>query len=408
MTLRELMAEYGSPLWLADVDRFRANLNQFRAAWRGQWPDTRIAYSYKTNRLLAFLAAAELGGAAAEVVCEAEYILAAGEVETDPTSIVVDGPAKPDSLLARAGAGGSLVLADSPAELERAAAHGVRRIGLRVALPSFTGARTRFGIPPGHVADAARAARRLGLTVEALSTHLVSTDFDPDSGRVVVSWPRPPAEHAWAAHKLAELAAEIAADGHPIAVIDLGGGFPAASELEAHARTVADALRQAGFGGSLLLEPGRALAADAVDLAFSVVAVKTLADGGRCLVCDAGTNLLPGALSAPPPIESPDAVDAGYPALVSGPLCLNVDVLNPAASLPVLAPGATLVARSVGAYQQACSTQFGEPRPAVLTRERGRWRLHQQAERFGVPTGVDAFAAVDNGVSSLIDTERGA
>jgi NADH oxidase (H2O2-forming) len=45
----------------------------------------------------------------------------------------------------------------------------------------------------------------------------------------------------------------------------------------------------------LLLEPGRAVVADAVDLLFTVVAVKRLADGGRCLVCDAGTNLLPGA-----------------------------------------------------------------------------------------------------------------
>lgn len=408
MKLRELIAEHGSPLWLADVDRFRANLNRFRAAWRVHWPDTRVAYSYKTNRLLAFLQAAELDGAAAEVVCEAEYTLAAGVVETDPTSIVVDGPAKPDSVLARAGAGGSLVLADSAVEFERAAAHGVRRIGLRVALPSFTGERTRFGIAPGEVMAAARAAAALGMSVEALSTHLVSTDFEPGTGRIVVSWPRPPDEHARAAGILARLAAEIDADGHSIAAIDLGGGFPPAPEVQSHARAVADAFRQAGFGGRLLLEPGRALVADAVDLAFTVVAIKTLADGCRCLVCDAGTNLLPGALSSPPRIEAPDAPGGNSPALVSGPLCLNVDVLHPRAALPVLAPGATLVARGVGAYQQACSTQFGEPRPAVLTRDGGQWRLHQQAERLRVPTEGAACGAVDDARSSLMRTERGA
>ena len=59
---------------------------------------------------------------------------------------------------------------------------------------------------------------------------------------------------------------------------------------------MARALYDRGFAGELLLEPGRALVADAVDLAFSVVAVKTLAGGERCLICDAGTNFLPGAL----------------------------------------------------------------------------------------------------------------
>ena len=214
-------------------------------------------------------------------------------------NIVVDGPAKSDALLARAGAGGALVLADSAAELARAAAAGVRRVGLRVALDSFTGARTRFGIPPAEVGAAARAASGHGLAVEALSTHLVSTDFHPDTGRVLVSWPRAAGEHAVAAHLLATLADELADDGHPIATIDLGGGFPPTAATGEHARAVTSALYDRGFAGELLLEPGRALASDAVDLAFSVVAVKTLAGGERCLICDAGTELPAGRVDRP-------------------------------------------------------------------------------------------------------------
>ena len=359
-----------SPEWIADVERFSSNLHAFAAAWRAEWPQTRVAYSYKTNRLVDFLHAAEHAGAGAEVVCEAEYELAIAVVETDPRKIVVDGPAKPDALLARAGAGGALVLADSIAELDRAAAAGVTRIGLRVALESFTGAVTRFGIAPGEIADAARAAVALGLTVEALSTHLVSTDFDPVTGRVVVSWPRPSAEHARAATLLACLARELRAGGHEVATIDLGGGFPPAPAVASHAREVASALRSGGFAGALLLEPGRALVADAVDLVFTVVAVKTLADGSRCLVCDAGTNFLPGALAAPPRIEALGAGGPVSPAIVTGPLCLNVDVINPRVQLPVLEPGARLVARSVGAYQQTAATHFGEPLPPVAVRDR--------------------------------------
>lgn len=358
-----------SPLWVADVERFGSNLRAFAATWRSHWPRTRVAYSYKTNRLVEFLHAAELAGAGAEVACEAEYELAIAVVEIDPREIVVDGPAKSDALLASAGAGGALVLADSIAELDRAAAAGVTRIGLRVAVESFTGAVTRFGIAPGEIADAARVAARLGLTVEALSTHLVSTDFDPATGRVVVSWPRPADEQVRAAALLARLARALNAAGHAIDVLDLGGGFPPVPGVAAHARDVASALRAGGFDGTLLLEPGRAVVADAVDLEFTVVAVKTLADGRRCLVCDAGTNFLPGALAAPPRIEALGARGPVSPALVTGPLCLNVDVIHPRAELPALAPGARLVARSVGAYQQVAVTQFGEPPPPVAVRD---------------------------------------
>jgi diaminopimelate decarboxylase len=385
LTAAELVSSYGSPLWLADVDRFGDNLRAFGTVWSARWPKTRIAYSYKTNRLLPFLQAAARARASAEVVCEAEYELAAGGAAIDPERIVVDGPAKPESLLALAGQDGALVLADSVGELQRAARRGVRRIGLRVAVDSFTGARTRFGIPPREIVAAANAAAGLGLTVRALSTHLVSTDFDARTGHVVVSWPREPAEHARAARLLADLAAELRASSHRIDELDLGGGLPEPAASESHARAVTGALREAGFAGGLLLEPGRAIVADAVDLAFTVVSVKSLGDGSCCVACDAGTNFLPGAVRSPVRVEAPGLDGPRTPALVSGPLCLNVDVLNPDASLPALEPGAVLVARGVGAYQQAASTQFGERLPAVAVREDDSWRLYCAPDSLEVP-----------------------
>src|ERR1700694_2174852 len=84
MRIRELIAQHGSPLWLADIDRFASNLRAFETAWSERWPRTGTAYSYKTNRLLAFLHAAEAAGASPEVVCGAEYELATGVVEADP------------------------------------------------------------------------------------------------------------------------------------------------------------------------------------------------------------------------------------------------------------------------------------------------------------------------------------
>jgi diaminopimelate decarboxylase len=382
MTAAELMAEHGSPLWLVDLDRVRTRLRDFRAAWERAWPDVEVAYSYKTNRQPAILRALAAEGAGHEVVCEAEYALARDAIGAAGPDVIVNGPAKPDALLERAGLDGALVVVDTVAEVERAARLGVERVGLRVALPGIGVEPTRFGIAPGAVARAVARARALGLAVEALGAHLVSTGFDrplADAPRlgaaITVQWPPAPDRHQTAAERLGRMAVEL-----EVAAVDLGGGFPSAPAVAAHATAVAEALRAGGFAGRLILEPGRALVADAVALACSVVAIKELDDGTRCVVVDAGTNLLPGALWSWPSIEAVDGGGATAPALVSGPLCLNVDVLHPAAALPAVEPGDALLVRDAGAYQQAQSTRFGDLRPAVLALDDGRWRVCQRRE----------------------------
>ena len=188
-----------------------------------------------------------------------------------------------------------------------------------------------------------------------------------------------------------------------VGVVDLGGGHPALPALDDHAAEVAHALSAAGFGGRIVLEPGRAVVAESVDLALTVAAVKRLADGTRCAIVDGGTNLLPGALWNWPRIE-PLREAPGSPReqwLVTGPLCLNVDVLHPAAALPPLGAGDILLARAVGAYQQAQSTQFGDLRPAVAAREGGRWRLVARSESIeDVIAGDLAGTAVAAGAST--------
>lgn len=398
MSVAALLAEHGSPLWLADVDRARERLAALRTAWTAAWAGgngVEIAYSYKTNRTTAFLRAFADDGAGAEVVCAAEYALARDVVGIAGERITVNGPAKPAALLARAAADGALVIADSPPELERLAVAGVTRAGLRVGLPGPEGTPSRFGIPPADVVGAGRRARDLGLTLEALHVHLVSTDFTAQLGagsgpptgtlaaNVRVSWAKSPAVHAQAASLLADFAAQLGG----VDAIDIGGGIPAAPSpvADAYAAAVAGALRAAGFTGRLMVEPGRALVADAVDLAITVVAVKTLGDGSTCAVLDAGTNLLPGTLWAWPHLEAPAGragADSDALTLVAGPLCLNIDVVAAAAAVGELAVGDVIVAREVGAYQQVQSTQFGDLRPAVVARDGGAWRLHSRREEL--------------------------
>lgn len=402
--IESLVREHGSPLWLVDLDRVRDALEDFRAAWRRVWHEVEVAYSYKTNRQPAILRAVAEAGAPPEVVCAAEYELARRVARAPGESVIVNGPVKPDRLLRAAAADGALVVADSTEELRRIARAGVRRVGLRVAVPGVGVGVTRFGIEPDHVMAAARAARSLGLSLEAIAAHVVSTGFrEPPAraGRLAaatfVEWPPSPERHVHAATLLAGLAYEIGVE-----VIDLGGGHPAAPLLDEHAAAVAHALDAEGFAGRLVLEPGRAVVADAVDLALTVAAVKRLADGTRCAIVDGGTNLLPGALWSWARIEPlAGGQDNRRPTLVTGPLCLNVDVLHPAAELPPVNPGQILVAQGVGAYQQAQSTQFGDLRPAVVAHEGGRWHLVARSESIeDVIAGDLAATAVAAGAST--------
>jgi diaminopimelate decarboxylase len=383
MSVADLLAEHGSPLWLANLDVVRDRQRAFAAAWRAEWPDVEMAYSHKANRLPAILRALAEKGIGHQVACEAEYCMARSVAEASGRSIVVQGPAKPPALLDRAAADGALVIVDTLAELRRLSAAGVTRVGVRVCLPGVGHGTSHFGVPMAEVSMAPRHAAALGLRIEALAVHLVSAGFDRPMAEIprlasalVVKWPQPPERFAAAAKMLAGLAVRMG-----VHVIDVGGGFPPAPRESSYARAVTGAIGGAGFEGRVLVEPGRALVADAVDLAATVTAVKRLPDRRRCIVLDAGTNLLPGTLFAWPNIEAPGEHDpAAAPALVTGPLCSNVDVLHPSADLPALSEGDAVVVRGVGAYQQSQSTQFGDLRPAVVARDDGHWRLVSRRE----------------------------
>jgi diaminopimelate decarboxylase len=382
MSVADLLAEHGSPLWLANLDIVRDRSRAFAEAWRSAWPDVEIAYSMKANRLPAIVRAVGEQGMGHQVGSEAEYRLARALTDCDGRSIVVQGPAKPPALLDLAAADGALVVADSLAELRRLASAGVRRVGLRVSLPGVGHGTSHFGVPMAEVPMAPRQAASLGLRIEALAVHLVSAGFDQPltaeerlASHVMVLWPQPPERFATAARMLAGMAGRMG-----IPIIDVGGGFPPAPKEALYARAVAGAIGGAGFEGRVLVEPGRALVADAVDLACTVTGVKRLPDRKRCVILDAGTNLLPGTLFAWPTIEAPGADPAAGTAVVVCPLCTNVDVLHPAAPIGAVSEGDAIVIRGMGAYQQSQSTQFGDLRPAVVARDDGHWRLVSRRE----------------------------
>src|SRR3954470_9126439 len=151
MSVADLLAEHGSPLWLANLDVVRDRQRSFSAAWRAEWPDVEIAYSHKANRLPAILRTLAETGIGHQVACEAEYCLARSVADANGRSIVVQGPAKPPALLDRAAPDAPLVSADPGAERRPPAPAGLTRVGVPVSLPGVAQGTSHFDVPMAEV-----------------------------------------------------------------------------------------------------------------------------------------------------------------------------------------------------------------------------------------------------------------
>ncbi|HEC85569.1 MAG TPA: diaminopimelate decarboxylase, partial [Thioploca sp.] len=99
-------------------------------------------------------------------------------------------------------------------------------------------------------------------------------------------------------------------------------------------------------------------------------------------VLDAGVNLLFTATWYKYTIETDREVQGiGEPALLNGPLCMNIDVVDEGTLLPPLKRGTRLILSPVGAYNVTQWMQFIEYRPAVvLVAETGEAELIREQE----------------------------
>jgi ornithine decarboxylase len=224
--------------------------------------------------------------------------------------------------------------------------------GMRAALHDFT---TKFGAPTAQAAQLLRRTAALGFA-PVLTFHPGSQCLDPDAY----------AEHIRAAAAIAESA------GVRLAVLNVGGGFPAeypnrpVPPLERFFAAIRNAA-EAAFSGEpprLECEPGRALVASAVSL---ITRVKLVKPASREVYLNDGIY---GALMEPyqmPEIVPPHRVLrqgqvlAGdmMPCTIYGPTCDPLDRLPQSYDLPAdLAEGDFVEFALAGAYGAATSTRF--------------------------------------------------
>ncbi|GLF95634.1 phosphopantetheine-binding protein [Streptomyces yaizuensis] len=401
-TERRLVERYGSPLYIYDLARVRASLEDLRAALP---QPSRIYYSLKANPHPGLVAELRRGGARAEVTSRGE-LAAALEAGHPAAELMYSGPGKVRAELDEAVAAGMRTFStESFGDLERigeaAAAQGVTadcvlrinaagapgQAGLRM-----TGGPSQFGFDlDGLMTERARLL--------AKGTRIVGMHFFPLTNARDEEGLR--AELAQSVRTAAQLRDEL---GIPLHLLDLGGGFaapyatpgerPVYGGLRTALSTVLDEYLPGWRDGEpvVAFESGRYLVGDSGRLVVTVTDVKH-SRGSDYAVLDSGINHLGGLsglgrllpLSAQP-LEpgSGDGASGGdggdgtegaseagsgpVSVTLAGPLCTPADILARAAELPGVSPGDLLVFPNVGAYGLSASLLgfLGHPAPAEV------------------------------------------
>lgn len=393
--VQAIRARFGSPVYVVSEAGLRRNYRVMAAAFRSRYPDTVIAYSYKTNYVPGIVRVFHQEGAHAEVVSGFEMELAR-HLGVPGKQIVYNGPHKPIEALRQAIALGARINVDSLEELSdiqelaRSASRRVKvgiRVNMRLNDPPWD--RFGFNLESGQALDACRRVHA--------SPHLSLSGFHLHAGTYLAQVEI----YARAVAGLLELAKAAEAQGcGPIEYLDLGGGYASRNTLlgqllpgdlttpgfdqyaEAICRPLKTGLRGLRGRPTLILEPGRALVDEPVSLLVSVVSVKTMLGERKGVVVDGGVNLLSTAYYFRHAVSAGQEPDGPVEtADLLGPLCMQIDVLRRDIPLPSLQRGAILLIKHAGAYTISNSMQFIYPRPPVVMVSQGQLHLLRRGER---------------------------
>jgi diaminopimelate decarboxylase len=373
MPVAELANRYGTPLYIYSARTLRRHFRVMDEAFKGV--DHLICFAMKALSNLSILKLYGDMGAGFDIVSvgELKRCLMAG---ANPGKIVFSGVGKTDEEIETALKERILMInVESRPELHRVSAIARRMqvsapVSLRVnpdldpgTHPHIsTGHRdSKFGIPLSQVREYYAEARGLpNLDLAGLSTHIGSqiTEVGPfvEEGR-----------------KVAQIVADLRADGIALRNLDLGGGLgipyqeqpPAPS---AYAEALMGPLRKLGL--RIIIEPGRVLVGNAGIFVTRVLYVKET-DVKRFVIVDGAMNdlirpVLYEAYHEIQPVirrESKKLVVGD----VVGPVCESGDFLALERELPEVDSGDLLAVMSAGAYGFVMASNYNSrPRAPEL------------------------------------------
>ncbi|OFW23758.1 MAG: diaminopimelate decarboxylase [Acidobacteria bacterium RIFCSPLOWO2_02_FULL_59_13] len=234
----------------------------------------------------------------------------------------------------------------------------------------------KFGIEMAVAERLYREAQRWpGIRLVGLSCHIGSQIADLSAFGEAVG-------------KLAEMAQRLRRENLPVEYLDAGGGLAVAYQPDDTPPSIADYGKQLrrsvrGLPVKLLVEPGRAVVAEAGVLLTSVLYTKA-GSRKRFVVVDAAMNdlirpSLYGAYHEIRPVVRTDQHESV--ADLVGPVCETGDFLARGRPLPAVEPGDLLAISTAGAYGFVLSSNYNSRmRPAEVLVEGRRWRIIRRRE----------------------------
>jgi diaminopimelate decarboxylase len=413
----ELAREFGTPAYVVAEEDLRARARAFVAAGHdaGQ-ADFHVVFASKAFPCTAVLALFAQEGLWCDVASAGELHLALN-AGFEPGRIVLHGNAKSEDELRMAlrHLVGAIVI-DNFDEIDRlegllgqrdpgAAGDGPRAVAAGTGTHAADGegqpvlvrvtpdvrgethekistgqADSKFGFAMAHAPEAIARVRSVrGLSLQGLHAHIGSQLLELEPFRREV--------------------AELAKLGR-FPVWDLGGGLgvpytegqsrpPAVEDYLATLVNVAHA-HGMGLDGRLLIEPGRALCANACVTLYTVQSVKQ--NVSRWVAVDGGMsdNLRPMLYGAPYEAHVADRFDGATRCVLAGKHCESGDVIVREAMLDDPRPGDVIVTPATGAYGYAMANNYnGVPRPPVIFCKDGDARVVVRRESFEDLTGRD-------------------
>jgi len=400
LNVKDLIGEYGSPLYIISEKTIRKTLNTAKRAFTTRYPKVQFTWSYKTNYLDAVCNVYHQEGSWAEVVSGFEYDKALSN-GVDGKFIIFNGPDKSAEDLEKAIQNNSLIHIDHFDEMYMLNELSDKlnkkpKVAIRVNMdtgiyPKWD--RFGFNYENGEAWDAINRIM-IGKKLDLVGLHIHIGTF------LLAANP-----YKIAAGKLADLAVNIENKyNHNIKYIDMGGGFASRNTLKGaylpgtdtvpdfddYAEAITSGLVNSHIKPDklplLILETGRALIDDAGYLLGTVLANKRLADGRRSTIMDIGVNLLftsfwyEHIIVPAQPFSHHTEETAIY-----GPLCMNIDVLRENIDFPLLKKNDHVVIKRIGAYNMTQWLQFITLRPRiVMIDEKGKSHLIRKNETLEV------------------------
>ena len=265
------LSEYASlsdqtPYFVLSRDILRANYQNFVNAF----PKASVYYAIKANSELICLQTLLSAGCGFEAASRFELDILA-RLSVPPSRIVYGSAIKPASHIREFfGYGVRTFAYDAPSELDKLSTEAPgSNVYLRIATDDSASVfrfSEKFGADLNEVVPLFLRARELGLKPQGISFHVGSQSLD--SG-------------AWAGvlNRILPISEQLRELGLPIALINLGGGFPIQYEglpdvptLTEIAEKVFAQYERMSYTPELMVEPGRAMVANTGVLVTSVIA----------------------------------------------------------------------------------------------------------------------------------------